>query len=250
MSIDYNYRPEPTPQAEPETPVLTKPESESDREARLAGEQPTERPQEPKQPVAPLAPPKPPAPLVKRFWIVAETGRQIITHDVHPRDAGEPLKGLTVVELTRQGDSDVEVLVDGAWTDRLDIWNTRLHAKVDADAEALRNSIITPGSAQMAAYQAKADEATDYLKHTDAQIKLMTAQAKAARWPYLTAEAQACGESLAWRAALIAEKAAEWEALAARIEAKRIGLKLAIDVEDSKLAKQALAEFPWRSLLG
>jgi hypothetical protein len=40
-------------------------------------------------------------------------------------------------------------------------------ARIDARAEAVRNTVLTPGSGQMAAYQAKEAQATAYLQDAD-----------------------------------------------------------------------------------
>ncbi|MBB4860381.1 antitoxin component HigA of HigAB toxin-antitoxin module [Novosphingobium chloroacetimidivorans] len=101
-------------------------------------------------------------------------------------------------------------------------------ARLDQAAEAFRLQFITPGAAQAMTYQTKAAEAVAYLADDTAPV------------PFLSAEAQACGMTVADLALEVSARAASWTVIGAQIEALRMSRKLTIQ-QAANLAEIAQA---------
>ena len=88
--------------------------------------------------------------------------------------------------------------------------------KVDAEAEVIRQGVLTPGAGQAMTYQRKEAEARAWLIDNDTTT------------PFLTAEASARGMTIADLAAEIIQLADAWVAIGAAIEGLRMGAKAAV----------------------
>lgn len=117
----------------------------------------------------------------------------------------------------------------------LDLQQT-LQAKIDAEAEALRASIITLGPGQAMTYEQKNKEAEAFLANTsiaDAEV------------PHLVAEAAADGMTVYEKAVDIVTSAYQWTITSSRIEALRIGHKRRVAAATSSHAAIAAAVVAW-----
>ena len=104
-----------------------------------------------------------------------------------------------------------------------------LIAAVNRIAEEIRAQFLTQGSGQAMTYLRKEDEARRFESGADP-----------AAFPFLSAEADATGASLADTAALVLAQADAWAGLGAAIEARRRGLLVAIDAADDTAALAAI----------
>ena len=117
-------------------------------------------------------------------------------------------------------------LVDDVWVQQ---WTVReitdtefaahevaLHAEVDAAAGRFRLRFITDTAGQATTYDAKAKEAEAYAANPSGT------------YPFLSAEAEATGQTLAATAATVAATAAQWTLIGAAIEGARIAAKRAV----------------------
>lgn len=112
------------------------------------------------------------------------------------------------------------------WTVDLDLLKAAVCNKIDADAEARRLTIITPGAGQAQVYQRKGDQARDCLTNYDAQNP-----PPAGTYPALEAEVGITGADVLAVATVVKDLEDAWGTVADAIEAVRLGAKR--DVEDS-----------------
>jgi hypothetical protein len=98
----------------------------------------------------------------------------------------------------------------------LDLIRSASVSGIDAQAEVVRQSILTPGAGQAMTYQRKEAEARAW--------SLDNASAT----PFLSAEARARGMTIADLAAEIIQLADAWVAIGAAIEGLRMGAKAAL----------------------
>lgn len=110
------------------------------------------------------------------------------------------------------------ILVSGNWVANLAAEKAARVADVNDRAELIRGVYLTPGSGQAMTYLRKEDEARRFEPGGDP-----------ADTPFLWAEAQATGASLADTAALVLAQANAWATLGAAIEGHRRGLVVAIE---------------------
>jgi hypothetical protein len=111
-------------------------------------------------------------------------------------------------------------------------------ASIDAQAEAIRQSILTPGAGQAMTYQRKEAEARAWSLDNDTTT------------PFLTAEAGARGMTLADLAAEIITLADAWVAIGAAIEGLRMGAKAAVGRAANLGAIVAAGKVDWSILNG
>ena len=104
----------------------------------------------------------------------------------------------------------------GGETLDLDVLRETAAASIDAQAEAMRQSILTPGAGQAMTYQRKEAEARAWSLDNDTIT------------PFLSAEAGARGLTIADLAAEIIQLADAWVAVGAAIEGLRMGAKAAV----------------------
>lgn len=114
---------------------------------------------------------------------------------------------------------------------------TTLCAKIDAEAEAFRSQFITPGSGQAMTYLAKQAEAAAVL--TDPSVQT----------PFLTAEADATQTTVAELAAVVAENAAAWAVIGAKIEGVRRCAKINVEAADNIAVMHAASQIDWAAAL-
>lgn len=109
-------------------------------------------------------------------------------------------------------------------------------ASIDATAETLRNRVLTPGSGQMAAYQAKEVQAT---------ALLADAAPTAAAYPDIYNEVGITADTATNVAKAVLAAAEQWRVFGRAIERARLGGKMAvnaaIDVAGVTAAKAAIA---------
>ena len=111
-------------------------------------------------------------------------------------------------------------------------------ASIDAQAEGVRQSILTPGAGQAMTYQRKEAEARAWSLHNDTAT------------PFLSAEAGARGMTIAELAAEIIELADAWVAIGAAIEGLRMGAKAAVGRAANLGAIVAAGKVDWSVLNG
>jgi len=102
--------------------------------------------------------------------------------------------------------------------------------RIDAAAEGLRNSVVTPGSGQMAAYRRKEEQARDYLDDADPS---------ADKYPAIYGEVGITAETPQAVAEAILAKAAAWWSFGDAIEQARLTGKKAVKAAASVAAVQA-----------
>jgi hypothetical protein len=119
---------------------------------------------------------------------------------------------------------------DGAaWAIDLAPMKRALTDGVNVRAEAVRCLFLTPGSGQAITYARK-----------EAEARAWTAEADAAAFPFLSAEATATGATLADTAALVLAQANAWVTIGAAIEGNRRGLVVAIDAASDVAGLEAI----------
>ena len=111
-------------------------------------------------------------------------------------------------------------------------------AKVDVEAEAARAGFLTPGTGQAMTYTYKADEAKAWSADTSAPT------------PFLSAEALARGMTIADLVAEVLASIAAWTMIGARIEAARMGAKVAIATAADIDGVEAAMAIDWRKVIG
>ena len=107
-------------------------------------------------------------------------------------------------------------------------------AKVDVDAEASRAGFLTPGTGQARSYTYNAAEAQAW------------SAVRSAPTPFLSAEALARGMTIADLVAEVLASIAAWTMIGARIEAARMGAKVAIAAATDIEGVEAAAAVDWR----
>ena len=111
-------------------------------------------------------------------------------------------------------------------------------ASIDAQAEVVRQSILTPGAGQAMTYQRKEAEARAWSLDNGTPT------------PFLTAEAGARGMTITDLAAEIIELADAWVAIGAAIEGLRMGAKAAVGRAANLGAIVAAGKVDWSVLNG
>jgi hypothetical protein len=166
------------------------------------------------------------------------------------KNTGDVLRGGDVPgsDIPRQVQNDDECAIalangvmkwDGSPLD-LEKQAAYYHARIDADAEAIRLQYITPGSGQTLTYLRKLDAARGYLAGaplTDAQMARITHEA--AR---LNVTAEQAAESLV----AIGDT---WDALDAALDNARLVAKQAITDATSILEQDNAAQVDWVAVL-
>lgn len=123
-------------------------------------------------------------------------------------------------------------------TARLDAAKAAACARIDAEAEALRNTVLTPGSGQMAAYQAKGTQATAYLQDGDPTE---------AEYPDLYNEVGITADTVHEVAMAVLAAAEKWRLFGRAIERARLAGKQAVKAATSVsgiAAAEAAVEWP------
>lgn len=110
-------------------------------------------------------------------------------------------------------------------------------SQIDAMAEAIRMSFLTPGAGQAMTYQRKEAEARAWIN--DQQTAT----------PFLDAEAAARDVTLADLAAEVVRLADAWTATGATIEGARMGAKAAVARAETLGAIVEASKVEWRSLV-
>jgi hypothetical protein len=111
-------------------------------------------------------------------------------------------------------------------------------AKIDAEAEIIRQRVLTPGAGQAMTYQRKEAEARAWSLDNDTTT------------PFLTAEADARGMTIADLAAEIITLADAWVAIGAAIEGLRMGAKAAVGRATNLGAIVVAGKVDWSVLNG
>jgi len=124
----------------------------------------------------------------------------------------------------------------GGETLDLDVLRETAAASIDAQAEAMRQSILTPGAGQAMTYQRKEAEARAWSLDNDTIT------------PFLSAEAGARGLTIADLAAEIIQLADAWVAVGAAIEGLRMGAKAAVGRAANLGAIVAAGKVDWSVL--
>lgn len=145
---------------------------------------------------------------MREYWITYDpaTGEERFRGEGNEGDAArqmppDDLKTLKVPYAAVKGATDIEAVKLGICAD------------VDAQAEAIRQRFITPGSGQAMTYQYKADEARAFMADNDAET------------PFLSAEAAATGKTVEEVAGEVLAQLAAWIAIGSQIEALRMKAK-------------------------
>ncbi len=112
-----------------------------------------------------------------------------------------------------------------------------LQARIDGEAEAVRQQFITAGSGQAMTYLRKEAEARAWLADN------------AAETPFLSAEAAATGTTLAQLAPVIVARADAWAVIGPRIEAARLAAKQAIAAATSAEEINMAAAVDWAAVV-
>ncbi|MBD8638287.1 MULTISPECIES: hypothetical protein [unclassified Sphingomonas] len=120
----------------------------------------------------------------------------------------------------------------------LDVLRNTASASIDAQAEVIRQSILTPGAGQAMTYQRKEAEARAWSLDNDTTT------------PFLSAEAGAREMTIADLAAEIIELADAWVAIGAAIEGLRMGAKAAVGRAANLGAIVAAGKVDWSVLNG
>ena len=113
-------------------------------------------------------------------------------------------------------------------------------ARIDAAAEDLRNSVVTPGSGQMAAYRRKEDQARDYLADANPSVD---------KYPAIYGEVGITAETPQAVAEEVLARAAAWWTFGDEIERVRLAGKQAVKAAPSVAAiRTAEAAVAWPAL--
>jgi len=123
-------------------------------------------------------------------------------------------------------------------TIELDVIRSASLTGIDAQAELVRQSILTPGAGQAMTYQRKEAEARAWSIDNDTTT------------PFLSAEADARGMTIADLAAEVIQLADAWVAIGAAIEGLRMGAKAAVGRAASLGAIVAAGKVDWSVLNG
>lgn len=137
---------------------------------------------------------------------------------------GIDMAGLASIEVPGGFDpmQPSHILVDGEWAPNVVFRKRQMIDWVNNQAEVVRCLYLTPGSGQAITYARKEDEARRFDPGGDPSDT-----------PFLLAEAQATGATLADTAALVLAQADAWVTIGAMIEGNRRGLVVAIEAANS-----------------
>jgi len=112
----------------------------------------------------------------------------------------------------------------------------RLLASLDDQAEATRLKYITNGSGQSMTYQYKVAEAAAWTADNEASV------------PFLSAEADARGMTIADLVSEVQTNAAAWTLIGSKIEAARMGAKTAVRNASTAAEMIAAATVDWQAV--
>lgn len=112
----------------------------------------------------------------------------------------------------------------------------KLRGDIDSAAETRRLDFITSGAGQAMTYQHKADEARAVLADSSAAT------------PFLTAESEATGQSVADIAAAVVAQVNAWISAGSKIEAARIKAKAAVNAASDVPSLFAAATVDWSAI--
>lgn len=130
-----------------------------------------------------------------------------------------------------------QMLLGVQWPDlNLSPLRVAMAMAIDAEAEQLRQSFLTPGAGQAMTYQRKEAEARAW--SADSTVST----------PFLSAEAPARGSTVAELAAEVIALADQWCVIGSAIEALRMGAKEAVKVAGTLGAVVAAAKVDWGSI--
>ena len=150
----------------------------------------------------------------------------------------DPDEAIEVDRLPREHAGVSERWEAGAWAFDVAALDAALHARIDAEAGAMRALHITTAPGQELIYLTKETQARGWAEGADP-----------ADFPLLAAEAAAIGETIAELAAAVIARADECAAVNAAIEGLRIGAKRAVSAAEGWDAKIAAAAVEWESVL-
>lgn len=118
----------------------------------------------------------------------------------------------------------------------LNILRAYLARTIDAEAELIRKSFLTPGEGQAMTYQRKEAEARSWVADNTAAT------------PFLDAEAPARGMTIAELAAEVIQLADAWVVIGSAIEGLRMGAKTTIAASVTLEAVLLAATVDWRKI--
>ena len=118
----------------------------------------------------------------------------------------------------------------------LDALRAEAMTQVDAEAERLRLTLITPGAGQALVYERK---------RAEAERMAGDAEPQPTDYPLLAAEVGITASTLAGVGAAVRAMASDWIAAAAAIEAVRLRAKAAIAAATTPPAIRATAQVTW-----
>jgi hypothetical protein len=150
---------------------------------------------------------------------------------------GYSLEEWAISEIDREP-GEFEKVEDGIVVLDAAAMDAALHAKIDVAAGRFRLRFITDVPGQSGTYIEKEKQAWRCLADEDE-----------AEWPMIAGEAAARGITPAEMAAFIAGIAAEWRAVDALIETRRITAKLEVSAATTAEEKRAAAAVDWEALL-
>ena len=163
--------------------------------------------------------------------IVVSNGIVLTTY-MDSQDVAPPHSGCII--LTVPNGTPVEI--GQAWEIDLDAAKACACAAIDAQAEVLRQTVLTPGAGQMAAYQAKEVQATALLKDPTPTE---------AEYPDIFNEIGVTADSAAEVAATVLAAAEKWRDYGRLVERARLAGKKAVqaaaDVADIVAARDDVA---------
>jgi len=179
---------------------------------------------------------------MSQFWTILDGDGVVIRPlvitggaDQSPADAGEPMEaGWQAVAIDIAPDPAINVWRGGAWQVDLSSVKAAAATKVSDDAEALRARFLTPGAGQAMTYVRK-----------EAEARAWTDGADEAAFPFLNAEATACGMTVADLAATVIAQADAWVRIGSAIEALRRGAFVAIGEAGTIEAIETAAAVDW-----
>jgi hypothetical protein len=143
----------------------------------------------------------------------------------------------------------IDVADDFSWTGKAVDWDTleivndlavlkvAASARVNASAEAVRAQFLTPGAGQAMTYVRK-----------EAEARAWTDGADEAAFPFLAAEATACGMTVAALAAIVIAQADTWVRIGSAIEALRRAALVAIETAETLQEIEGAQAVDWSNL--
>lgn len=185
--------------------------------------------------------------MSEQNWAIIDTATgavlaQVITDGTHPGECGFDFDeaAMTAMMLDGQGDPASQSFADGVWADDPAKIDPPIHAKIDAEAGAVRLRYITDVPGQQLLYAHKESEARAYLAATDPDI---------ADYPLIGADVQVTGATAAEVAQEIIGTAEAWTKIAALIEVARLGAKQAVSAAATREEKLAAAVVDWDAVI-